>query len=358
MVLTGEPLEEAHVRQMMQEFGLPHEVAPDQLERAVRAQGVAQKHGVACTSEEVEIVFEEQYKRAADGTVTPQPCKRAYCKHARPPQSLALHICDGGDEVPVPCFPTDTVRHVAEGYARRTGVSPDTVVRRLEMDGERMDLNATIESCELRDGARVDVAPKQRGGGGEKLDDATVRRLTAVFFCARRPLTRARGAFCRGSRYPQHAFSPHVRSAAQVDVEYSGRGTYRGKTKDGKPHGPGKLTYEDGRVYEGEWERDRRHGDGKLTYNDGRVYDGAWKRGNRHGQGKLTDKDGNVLHDGEWKDDKLVGEPGPAADVRRPPLQTRDRTLHVRTLCIRARSRHLSPATGGAGRDGHIHEQP
>lgn len=201
----------------VEEFELPYGFAPDRLERVVRAHGVAQKHSVACTSEEVDIVVEEQHKRALDDTVTPQPCIRVYCKHAPPPQSLALHICDGGDEVPVPCFPTHTVRHVAEEYARRTGVSPDTVVRRLDMDGERMDRNATIESCELRDGARVDVPPEQSGGGGEKLDDATVRRLTAVFFCARGPLTRARGAFVAGLATlgaPSHRMSaPRPRSS-------------------------------------------------------------------------------------------------------------------------------------------------
>ncbi len=51
-------------------------------------------------------------------------------------------------------------------------------------------------------------------------------------------------------------------------------GTYSGEIKDGKPHGKGILTYEDGEKYSGDWINGMREGKGTLIYIDGSKYDG------------------------------------------------------------------------------------
>ena len=104
--------------------------------------------------------------------------------------------------------------------------------------------------------------------------------------------------------------------------------TYTGETVDGKRHGKGKCTWDNGMIYDGEWIDDKRNGIGKLTATDG-TYDGEWKDDQMDGKGKLctdsyiyegdwkdgricgtgicTWKDGNGVYEGEWKDGKFHG---------------------------------------------------
>ena len=81
---------------------------------------------------------------------------------------------------------------------------------------------------------------------------------------------------------------------------------YSGDVLNGKRHGKGKCTWEDGEVYEGEWQNDKRNGRGKYIFADGRVYEGEYKDGKHHGIGKFIYDDGDI-YDGEWKDGKKDG---------------------------------------------------
>ena len=105
---------------------------------------------------------------------------------------------------------------------------------------------------------------------------------------------------------------------------------YTGERKGGLHHGPGKLTYPDGRCLEGEFregkiwngagvtffgnenvfvgeinEGNAWSGHGVLTLKDGNVYEGELSEGKRHGQGKLTFTDGSV-QEGKFQYGQLV----------------------------------------------------
>lgn len=54
---------------------------------------------------------------------------------------------------------------------------------------------------------------------------------------------------------------------------------YEGETKNGVPHGHGKIFYKNGEVFEGEFEDGERNGPGKLIYPSGEVTEGIWVNG-------------------------------------------------------------------------------
>ena len=87
-------------------------------------------------------------------------------------------------------------------------------------------------------------------------------------------------------------------------IQYS-NGTYEGTIVDGKRHGKGKYTWDDGDVYDGDWKNDEMTGKGKYTWSNGDVYNGYWRDGNRHGYGNMKYSDGT--YEGQWKDDKMTG---------------------------------------------------
>ena len=60
---------------------------------------------------------------------------------------------------------------------------------------------------------------------------------------------------------------------------------YIGEFLDGKKHGLGVETHEDGKVYEGEWQEGEMHGWGVLTRKDGSVYRGQFEKGVMRGKG-------------------------------------------------------------------------
>jgi hypothetical protein len=84
-------------------------------------------------------------------------------------------------------------------------------------------------------------------------------------------------------------------------------GLYEGEWKDDMMHGPGKLAYPNGNVYEGEWKDDKRYGHGKFIFSDGSLYEGAWKNDKWHGRGRFTATSGNV-YEGGWKGGKKHGK--------------------------------------------------
>ena len=84
-------------------------------------------------------------------------------------------------------------------------------------------------------------------------------------------------------------------------------GTYEGGTANGKPHGKGKYTYNNGNVYEGEFENGQWNGKAKMTWKNGDVYEGDFVNGHRTGKGKYTWKEGAV-YEGDWVNSKMTGK--------------------------------------------------
>lgn len=82
---------------------------------------------------------------------------------------------------------------------------------------------------------------------------------------------------------------------------------YEGDFKDGLAHGRGKMIFGDGSMYEGDFEDDKKNGKGKYTYTEGSIYEGDFEDDQRHGQGKVTYDDADV-YEGEWQHDAIHGK--------------------------------------------------
>ena len=103
-------------------------------------------------------------------------------------------------------------------------------------------------------------------------------------------------------------------------VKFGNGDVYEGEFSSDKPHGVGKMAYNDGRVCEGIWnngeivyegelnESGKPHGRGKKMYPIGGVYEGGWKNGKQHGKGTYKRSDGSVMYDGEYKDNMWHGK--------------------------------------------------
>lgn len=78
---------------------------------------------------------------------------------------------------------------------------------------------------------------------------------------------------------------------------------YKGKVKDGVPHGYGAIINGNGTIiYEGYWRKGRPHGFGTLFGKDGfRIYEGGWTNGVINGQGiAFMFGEGKKLYEGEF----------------------------------------------------------
>lgn len=81
---------------------------------------------------------------------------------------------------------------------------------------------------------------------------------------------------------------------------------YEGHFFDNAKHGTGTYRYRDGkRIFEGRYVTGQRV-DGQMTYGDGSVYKGQWYEGKRHGRGTYRFKDGS-LYKGEFLQDVIHG---------------------------------------------------
>jgi hypothetical protein len=81
---------------------------------------------------------------------------------------------------------------------------------------------------------------------------------------------------------------------------------YEGHFFDNAKHGMGTYRYKDGkRVFEGRYVTGQRV-EGKMTYGDGSVYKGQWYEGKRHGRGTYRFKDSSV-YKGEFQQDVIHG---------------------------------------------------
>ena len=82
---------------------------------------------------------------------------------------------------------------------------------------------------------------------------------------------------------------------------------YEGSIFSEKPHGNGKMTYPDGSYYKGTFNNSIPEGKGELKQSDGSFYSGGFLNGMRHGYGKQTYSDGST-YSGNWHEDKCQGK--------------------------------------------------
>ena len=80
-------------------------------------------------------------------------------------------------------------------------------------------------------------------------------------------------------------------------------GKYHGQIKDGKPHGYGTLTFNNGDYYRGDWEDGNkiRKGYFVFTFDNGDKYSGELYNGLFHGQGTYYFKELGHTYEGEFK---------------------------------------------------------
>lgn len=83
---------------------------------------------------------------------------------------------------------------------------------------------------------------------------------------------------------------------------------YRGQLgENGKPHGRGINTYDNGDVYDGMFDQCKKHGYGVYRFASGNIYEGEYKNDLQHGRGTYRFSSGNV-YEGEWADNCMHGQ--------------------------------------------------
>lgn len=92
-------------------------------------------------------------------------------------------------------------------------------------------------------------------------------------------------------------------SIAYKDEEFGPPGLAR--PRSGKLSSEGNERFFEG--YAGQWENGKMHGNGTYTFNDGSLYEGRFEGGNESGQGKATYPSGRHDYRGSWKQGKYDG---------------------------------------------------
>ena len=72
-------------------------------------------------------------------------------------------------------------------------------------------------------------------------------------------------------------------------------GSYVGQIKDNKADGKGTMKWKNGDKYEGDWKNDMFHGHGTYTYANGEKYEGEWKNDDPTGWFMVTLPDGTMF---------------------------------------------------------------
>ena len=98
------------------------------------------------------------------------------------------------------------------------------------------------------------------------------------------------------------------------DGKQNGHGTYTwpdgqkyvGNYKDDMKNGNGTYTWPEGHKYVGNFKDDKQNGHGTYTWPNGDKYVGNFKNDMQNGHGTKTDNFGNVIHSGQWINDKPV----------------------------------------------------
>lgn len=89
-------------------------------------------------------------------------------------------------------------------------------------------------------------------------------------------------------------------------ITYEDGSKFVGEVVQGRKEGWGKFTQANGDTYTGFFKNDLKHGRGTFVWADGDKYEGDWLNGKGHGCGKYTWPDGSVYL-GEHVQDQLCG---------------------------------------------------
>lgn len=84
---------------------------------------------------------------------------------------------------------------------------------------------------------------------------------------------------------------------------------YVGQFWHGAFDGEATMVWPDGRRYMGQYQQNKKHGDGSFLWPDGRQYEGQWLNGQRHGIGSYTNARGEQRL-GRWAEDRPVSWEG------------------------------------------------
>ena len=97
--------------------------------------------------------------------------------------------------------------------------------------------------------------------------------------------------------------------AAQQDrrtIRYT-NARYEGDVRNGKEHGRGTMTWNDGRRYEGQWRNGKEHGRGTKTWTNGDRYEGDFLDGKPAGRGTYTRANGD-RYEGDFINGSITGQ--------------------------------------------------
>jgi len=92
-------------------------------------------------------------------------------------------------------------------------------------------------------------------------------------------------------------------------IAYNNGDNYSGSYIDNFLYGYGIYTFANGDIYYGAFARGTRHGWGTMRFADGRYYKGMWKDDKENGPGRLYSKTDEILEQGIYADNKMVGPP-------------------------------------------------
>lgn len=121
------------------------------------------------------------------------------------------------------------------------------------------------------------------------------------------------GMLCCAPAWPQDYDS--AQSCTSTTPPAKGRGVFvrsdcarfEGEFDGTQLFGPGRVTFQDGRVMEGYFVNSRLNGKGVAKWPDGRRYEGYFKDGRSFGFGEYTDSDGTVFKGKFFPGAKLIG---------------------------------------------------
>ena len=124
---------------------------------------------------------------------------------------------------------------------------------------------------------------------------------------AARTIMRVYLGFCRrrdARRAEERARRERYEAAARLQAAQRGRRIrsyvgYVGETREGRPHGRGRMVWPDLTWYAGQWARGLPHGEGERVAADGACCEGQWRAGKLEGRGVKHEADGSV-HEGQW----------------------------------------------------------
>lgn len=99
------------------------------------------------------------------------------------------------------------------------------------------------------------------------------------------------------------------KAALMARMVFNNGDSYSGTQIQNHENGYGIYTFSNGEVYYGNFENSKRSGWGTFRFADGRYYKGMWKNDLENGPGRVYSKTDEILIQGIYADNKMVGAP-------------------------------------------------